>query len=290
MLDNHQLLSTGPVMARAAGEQEAPTRTLDGAFFYLDSEYYSHFGHVLTEVTARTWGWPLAKKLAPELRPLLSLPDDRPTIPGFQRQIFAALDIDPDSVEYVRPGAGVRVEELYGCTPDWDMPRYCAPELVDVWERIRVDCMNHDLTATPELIFISRRPRGIRTCLNTEEVDTFFARLGFTILYPEDLTFSDQIATFARARVIAGFAGSGMFNAMFAPSATVLVLTGASYTAMNEYLIKSLVGGDIHYFWSPALHQHPPGGWTREAFRSNYVFDLERFGPEIVEAVTAATG
>ncbi len=120
-------------------------------------------------------------------------------------------------------------------------------------------------------------------------MEEFFARLGFTIVYPEDLPFGDQIATFANARVIAGFAGSGMFSTMFAPDATVLVLTGDSYTALNEYLIKSLVGGDIHYFWSPALLRHPAGGWTWEAFRSNFVFDLERFGPEITEVVSGAT-
>ncbi len=217
---NHRLLhSASPSLARAAGEQEQAGRTLDGPFFYLDSEYFSHFGHILTDVVSNTWGWQLAKEQAPDLRPLLTLRADQTAIPEFQRQILTALDIDPDAVEYVRPGEGVQVEELYGCTPDWAMPRYCAPELADVWQRIRAGCLNHELTQTPELIFVARRPREIRTCLNTEEVEEFFARLGFTIVYPEDLPFGDQIATFANARVVAGFAGSGMFNTMFAPDA-----------------------------------------------------------------------
>ena len=46
----------------------------------------------------------------PDLRPLLSLPDDQPTIPSFQRDILVSLDINPDSIEYIRPGAGVQVE------------------------------------------------------------------------------------------------------------------------------------------------------------------------------------
>lgn len=128
-LDHLGLHSTGPVMARAAGEPYPPTRTLDGPFFYLDSEYFSHFGHVLTDVVGNTWGWQLVKQRVPELRPLLSMPSDHATVPAFQRQIFAALGIDPDSIEYVRPG-GVQVAELYSCTSDWAMPRYCAPELV----------------------------------------------------------------------------------------------------------------------------------------------------------------
>ena len=48
------------------------------------------------------------------------------------------------------------------------------------------------------------------------------------------------------------------------------------------------MGGDIHYFTTPSLLQHPSEGATWEAFRSNFVFDLRRFGPEIVEAVRAA--
>ena len=286
----HRMLhSTSQTMARAAGEQDAPSRVIEGPYYCLDSEYYSHFGHVMTDVLGNIWGWQLAKELVPDLRPLLSLPDDQPTIPSFQRDILVSLDIDPDSIEYIRPGAGVRVEELYGCTSDWSMPHYAAPELADVWERIGTGCTRQQLAGAPELIFISRRPGETRTCLNGEVVEAFFSRLGFAIVYPEDLAFGDQIATFGGARVIAGFAGSGMFNMMFAPNATVLVLSGDSYTAINEYLIKSVVGGDIHYFWSPAVVRHPEGGWSWEAYRSNFVFDLDRFGTEIVDVVTDAT-
>ena len=113
-------------MARAAGERDAPSRVIEGPYYCLDSEYYSHFGHVMTDVMGNIWGWQLAKGLVPDLRPLLSLPDDQPTIPSFQRDILVSLDIDPDSIEYIRPGAGVRVEELYGCTSDWSMPHYAA--------------------------------------------------------------------------------------------------------------------------------------------------------------------
>ena len=286
----HRMLhSTSQTMARAAGEQDAPSRLIEGPYYHLDSEYYSHFGHVMTDVLGCIWGWQLAKELVPDLRPLLSLPEDQRTIPSFQRDIFVSLDIDPDTIEYIRPGAGVRVDELYGCTSDWSMPHYAAPELADVWERIGAGCTRQQLAGAPKLIFVSRRPRENRTCLNVEEVEAFFSRLGFTILYPEDLAFGDQIATFAGARVIAGFAGSGTFNMMFAPSATVLVLSGDSYTAINEYLIKSVVGGDIHYFWSPAVVRHPEGGWSWEAYRSNFVFDLDRFGTEIVDVVIDAT-
>ena len=43
-------------------------------------------------------------------------------------------------------------------------------------------------------------------------------RLGFAIVRPEELTFDEQVATFARARVIAGPHGAGLSNVAFAPA------------------------------------------------------------------------
>ena len=40
--------------------------------------------------------------------------------------------------------------------------------------------------------------------------------------FPKDHSYLDQKMMFERARVIAGFGGSGMFNMMFAPHATVV--------------------------------------------------------------------
>ncbi len=286
VLGHRALESVSPYLARLPVESEPPVRTAPGAFFYLDSEYPSHFGHVMTDVVANSWGWPIVKERVPHVRPLLSLPAGQTSIPEFQRRIFTALEIDVDTIEYVVPGEGVRVEELYGCTSDWAIPGYGAPELASVWDRIRTGCLRTGPSpaGSSARIFVSRRPRGVRTCLNTAEVEHFFAGLGFQVLYPETLDFGDQVAVFSQAEVIAGFAGSAMFNAVFAPDATMLVLTGSSYTALNEYLIKSIIGGDIHYFWTPSELTHPASGWTWEAYRSNFVFDLDRFGPAI-EAV-----
>ena len=288
VLGHRALRSVSPTMARLPLDTEPAVRAVDGAFYYLDSEYFSHFGHVLTDVVSNTWGWELARRQVPGIRPLLSLPENQPEVPEFQRRIFAALDIDAETIEYVRPGSGLRVDELYSCTADWAIPGYAAPELGEVWSRICQSCMTNDPPSTLDRIFVSRRPRRIRTCLNAGEVERLFADLGFTVIYPETLGFGEQIAIFHRAKIIAGFAGSGMFNAMFSRGSTVLVLTGASYTALNEYLIKSVIGGDIHYFWTPSEIRHPPGGWTWEAFRSNFVFDIGRFRPEIEDAVARA--
>jgi capsular polysaccharide biosynthesis protein len=86
---------------------------------------------------------------------------------------------------------------------------------------------------------------------------------------------------FQQARVIAGFAGSGMVNSMFAPGARIILVSGDSYNAVNEQMIRSVVGGELHYFWGDSQIKHPAGGWTWAAYQSNFVFDVARFEDEI---------
>jgi hypothetical protein len=73
-----------------------------------------------------------------------------------------------------------------------------------------------------------------------------------------------------------------MFNLTYARKAeTFIVLEHDSYTHRNEHLFISLLGGDVHYFWSPADVAHPPGGFSRQAFQSAWEFDFDRNGAEL---------
>jgi capsular polysaccharide biosynthesis protein len=91
--------------------------------------------------------------------------------------------------------------------------------------------------------------RFVRACRNKQDVEQFFQSNGFTVVYPEDLELSQQAGIFANATVIAGFGGSAMFNMMYAEKmTTAIVLSHEAYTARNEHLFTSLLGGDVDYF------------------------------------------
>ena len=94
----------------------------------------------------------------------------------------------------------------------------------------------------PLRLFCSRRP-GKRTCHNAAEVEALFAAHGFTVVFPEDHPLPEQARMVREADVVAGFAGSGMFQIAFAGGPKHVILVGSeSYTASNEYLISSVVG------------------------------------------------
>lgn len=280
-LSNRGLLAAGSQLARLKQGAAGPTRHATGPFFYFDTEYPGHFGHVMTEVVSRYWGWLAARELAPEIRPLISLSAGQKRVPGFQRAVFAALGVDLDTTEYVRPDECLAVDTLYAATPDFVMPHYVAPELAPVWDTIGRGCARQDASELPERLFVSRRPRRLRTCVNWDQVEAMFARNGFTVIYPQDHDFGTQVSMFQQARVIAGFAGSGMVNSMFAPGARIILVSGDSYNAVNEQMIRSVVGGELHYFWGDSQIKHPAGGWTWAAYQSNFVFDVARFEDEI---------
>jgi capsular polysaccharide biosynthesis protein len=290
VLSHRRLTSASRCMARDPTDQPMRTRSLPGSYFYFDTEFPAHFGHVLSEVVSRYWGWQAAREVAHDLHPLVGLWHGRDEMPDFQRAIFGALDIDVDRVEYFRPDEAVEVETLFAATPDFVMPQYVTAGLADVWNTIRVRCADTSLAVSSERLFVSRRPKHIRTCLNSAEVEGMFRRLGFDIVYPEQLDFSMQVQLFHRAKVIAGFGGSGMFNSMFAPGATVIVISGDGFRANNEYLIRVVVGGTIHYFWGDSLVKQPPVGFSWAAYQANFTFDVPRFESEIREITERAFG
>jgi capsular polysaccharide biosynthesis protein len=276
VLNNRQLVHCSPYSGRYL-DRTAPTsvRELDGPHYYLDTELPRHFGHLTTDVISRVWAWEQVRALEPDVRCLVSV--DRPPLelPGYQLQILAALGIPTDRLEIVGPHEEVRVPVLYGPTPQLENPTYVDPDLAEVWRRLG-DGLPPGASAHDDKIFVSRRPSDKRHCVQTPEIEKFFAGQGFRILFPEDHPYVDQKMIFARAKVIAGLGGSGLFTMMFNPTATIVIISGSSYTAENERLIAAANGNDVHYFWGTSAVPMPAGRFSMQAFASSFTFDLRR--------------
>jgi capsular polysaccharide biosynthesis protein len=76
----------------------------------------------------------------------------------------------------------------------------------------------------PEYVYISRRgTESFRRLTNEDEVEAALMRLGFAVVRTEELSFDQQVATFARARIVAGSHGAGLANAAFAPAGCLVL-------------------------------------------------------------------
>ena len=266
-----------------------PKRELAGSYYQMDNTFPGHFGHVMTEVVSRMWGWQAAKAAIPDLKVICTRKRHRAGPPHFMLALCGAFGIDESDVVWVREP--VWLESLVSAGPMWQNadPYHAHPGLVDVWDRLRSGFGAAPTSGQGRRIFVGRgESTRARVCRNAAEVHALFERHGFEVVFPERLGFAEQAALFADASVVAGFGGSAMFNLMYSTRRpTTIVLSHTAYTARNEHLYASLIGGDLHYFWSSPDVQHPPGVWRLEAFVSDWEFDLRRHRDDLEDLLAS---
>ncbi len=251
---------------------------LEGSYYYFDYKNPGHYGHLMTEAVSRLWGWPAAKAADPDLKILLrrSPREGMRTAPRAETVLLPAFGVDPEDMVWV--DESVTVDSMVGLTPMWHNKRpYSAhPGIRDVWSRLRDGLAETEVPDRPR-IFVTRRQRGHRHCHNTPEVEELFRAHGFEVIEPGGMSIPVQAATFAQARVVAGFGGTGMFNLAFARNLErVIVLNHTAYDARNEHLMAAVLGAHADYFWSEPELSHPPNGWSYDAFQSPWTFDVQR--------------
>lgn len=256
--------------------KDLPAEKLAGSYYLLDNSFFGHFGHLMTEVVSKLWGWDQAKEEFPDLKAIYRTRHNREERPLGHR-LFEAYGIAPEDI--VRVDRPVWVDRMVGATPMWHnaRPHYVHPDIAGVWDRLTkgVDPVTYD---GAKKIFVSRQShQPWRACRNAAEVEALFAAHGFDVVYPELLDLREQAGLFRDAEVVAGFGGSALFNMLYCEHLQMLIVVNhEAYTARNEHLYSLVKGCDVHYFWSDPDIDHPDGGWTREAFRSPWEFDFDR--------------
>jgi capsular polysaccharide biosynthesis protein len=276
--------SFGRLTGEAGG---TTTRHEEGVFFDLDSAFPSHFGHLMTETISKFWGWRHAVQLYPDIRPVITHQSGKPALPAWKADVLNALGIPTERILWIGEGESARLDALVAAMPQLVNPRYIDENIRETWAEIARGVRSSPAAGGgAEKIFLSRRRQSQRVCSNTPEVEALFEELGFTVVLPEKLPFHEQVRMFSGARVIAGFGGSALFNAMFNPDAKMLVLTSRSYVAANEYLIAAANGNEIHYFWAPPALEQPSKGFSTDAYRSGFEFPVREHRDAISRAAS----
>ena len=280
--ENPFTVNAGPAFARLTDGRPAQEK-LEGDYLLLDPNYGA-FGHIMTEVVGRLWGWDQAKAEYPGLKALFW--HDRKAVTGAEPKfrIPQAYGIPMDDIVWTRGPA--RVDSLVAPGLMWHnrSPFYAHPGLREVWQRLGSGLID-DAAPTYDRVFVGRAEQyARRACRNNADVQRFFTDRGFTVVYPELLDLSAQAAVFANAKVIAGYGGSGLFSVLFARNLQALiVLNQHSYAHRNEQLFAAVLGVPLHYFWSRADISHPPGARSFAATESEWEFDFAHNGAELAD-------
>lgn len=132
------------------------------------------------------------------------------------------------------------------------------PEAIDfLRQRLLPQCT--DNPKPRRRLWLSRRTQkktGQRRLVNEHDIEALFVAKGFDVVFPETLTFREQVAMFAEAEMIAGPAGAAMINIVFAPpGARVMVLTKNHPQVNFHYFtnIGQIVGFDVAHVCGEAI-------------------------------------
>jgi capsular polysaccharide biosynthesis protein len=260
----------------------AKAPTLEGNYYYLDCLFSGHFGHLTTEVVSRLWGWERAREEFPDLKALFHTRLAQGRDGTLERLLFTSYGIDP--AEIVSTDTPVRLRSVVGASPMWHnaAPHWAHPAIRDTWDRLTTGLLRDREAGRYERIFVSRGSKYAhrRGCTNQSEVEELFASHGFHVFYPEELPLQEQAALFAGARVVAGFAGSALFNLMHCRRLDAIVVLGHNnYAARNEQLFAAILGADLHYFWMPGDLWDPTR--VKKQVQVSFSVDLSVYGKQL---------
>lgn len=224
---------------RALIEEPAETQTLDAGLmmFGLQSKNYGHW--LLEFVPRLLW---FNDPACPSDFPICI--DDH--MPATHRQIVELLDERGRQILPL-PARAARFREL-GVAPvptffPFDsrpgVPVYDAIWPADVLGAMRRAVLDQlaarglDLRPSGRKIFLSRRGFAQRQLLNEAEIIDVLTRQGFEVVYPEKLSFSEQVGLYHNAAIIVGSASSALTNCIFCSNTTKVVALIHSNNSFN---------------------------------------------------------
>ena len=89
-------------------------------------------------------------------------------------------------------------------------------------------------------LYISRKQSDYRRLLNLEEIERFMVQRGFEIVFPEALTFANQVKLFSQAQLVVGQSGAGITNLMFCPENCKALILINHHPQTSYYLFSNL--------------------------------------------------
>jgi capsular polysaccharide biosynthesis protein len=107
-----------------------------------------------------------------------------------------------------------------------------------------VDIPESDTTDQP--LFVSRRyvNKGTGRYLGEEKIEDYLTRKGVRVLYPEQLSFAEQIRVFNKHKRIIGTSGSGTHNIMLSRTPKSIVYLTPPEVHRNHFLIDACFEAD----------------------------------------------
>lgn len=251
-------------------------RKLEGRGLYLGHYMGGHYGHFLTETLSTFWIF--EDQPAESFDYFLFHPFVFGTeIPGYAEFCLRRFGIDPAKVVFVGDEP-LAFDEMVVPERLFRLNHSADSRVRWVYQHIADGC-RAPATPSPKL-YLSRRlfSRGNfeRVTANEVDMEAEFRRRGFRILYPETMSFEDQVGHYAHAEWVAGISGSGLHNSIFMDEDTHLIELGdpryGGEPAPTQALCNHISGVSAHFI---------PFSGPRFGPRGTMLFDMARLREQL---------
>lgn len=285
ILHPSQTLST--TMTSANLGRHAPA----GTYIY-GGRIHGHFGHFLINTLPRFWG--IVQARTPST-PILchgpGTPADWFAIP-FIAAAFGLLGLSPR--DFVTFDCPTRLRSVVvpstSLQEQWAGHRAYSRLCRGIGERI---CATASVDSSDRPIYYSksRLTTSVGTITNESEIDDTLSAAGIDIVYPETLSFADQIVLMTSRKHILGSSGSFLHTSIFCPPRHITCLNVIEKINTNFVIVDKLAHNQATYHYPPAMQvlDHRPGFLT-----ARYLPDAARVARDLLailrEGQAAAAG
>ena len=128
----------------------------------------------------------------------------------------------------------------------------------------------HTNTNLPKRVFISRKNASGLRKFNERECIEALKPLGFEVIYPENLSFDDQVSLFNQADCIVGGSGAAFTNILFSSNKVKYIILEGYRSGISIFSsIASYVNANLLYIYDKALGDIPNGDYIHIDFCIN---------------------
>ena len=229
-----------PAIFRAEDDAVWITAPKDGETVRLDEAFYllgcrtRVFGHWMWEYLPKFIAASMSGKL-----PLAPMLIDA-NMPATHREALEMLLPPGTGIVELAPYATARVDRLW-CAPSqmrlplllkmgpqfkWDYETSPPERFAPIIREMALRTLSRiPLADGAERVYLARKPTTHRKLVNHAIIEAVASARGFRIVYPEQMTFSQQAATLRAARLVIAPEGSALFLAFFSqPGAKICIL------------------------------------------------------------------
>lgn len=202
---------------------DGSAETLHEPVVYLGHLPKKHFGHFIYEGLGRTWA------LTSPATAGLSVLHHRAAFAPYELELLEPLLGSLGRLRRVdRP---LRLREAIVPSQGAIIGEPIAPEMGDVYDRIRDAIVGGPIRRTTQPLYLSRTrlPHHLRRTLGEEALERRLRRAGFAIFHPQEHPLEHQLAAVAAAENVVGLDGSALHLTLFRS------LDGARTVKLNAF-------------------------------------------------------